>query len=197
MFFAHLLIPHFPYSVDSACVIRRPILKWNSAILRWNYRFVTENDAEIANSPRSRLARYEEYIPQVRCALLKLEELVDALKRRNAFEDAVIIVHGDHGSRIVLIEPRLENKDRLSRQDYYDAFSTLFAVKAPGIAPGHDSRMMPLASLLQNTMPGAINAPKNFTPDTRPDVYLRPSVESDKISGLHAVTMPDLPMSKR
>jgi hypothetical protein len=190
MFFAHLLIPHSPYSVDSACSVRHPILIWNKSSIE-------HEGPELFNTPDSRRARYEEFISQDRCALLKLQELMAAIKRRKDYEDAIIIVHGDHGSRITLVEPRLENKDRLSRQDYFDAFSTLYAVKAPGIAPGYDPRMVAIADLLRTTMPGNQNSSMNFPPPKKPTVFLRYHTESQNKSGLHEVAMPDLPTSYR
>ena len=118
---------------------------------------------------------------------------MDALKTRGTFEDAIIIVHGDHGSRIVLVEPRTENKDRLSRQDFYDAFSTLYAVKLPGTAPGYDTRMMALPELLQKTASGDINASTKTEADTRPTVFLR---NLGKL-GLQEVPMPYLPTTNK
>lgn len=191
MFFAHILMPHFPYSVDSACKIRRPLLAWNSTLLAWKKRHFEINHADKDNSPRARLPRYEEYIAQVRCALLKMEKLLDALKTRG--ENTIVIVHGDHGSRIVLLEPAIENKDRLSRQDFYDAFSTLYVVKWPGISPGYDTRMMALPELLQSTVSGDINASAKFEPDTRPTVFLR----DDEKRALEEVPMPYLPITNR
>ncbi len=187
VFFAHLLIPHFPYSVDRTCEIRRPVIDWNG-------RSDDIGEPEASNSPASRLARYEDYIPQVHCALSKLEQLFDALKARGDFEDATIIIHGDHGSRIVLVEPRAANEDRLSEQDFHDAFSTLYVVKSPKTAPGYDTRMMSLPELLQDTLSGESDAAE---PKTTPSVFLRPSGNPDDAGLLKEVSMPALPITDR
>jgi hypothetical protein len=60
LFFAHLLMPHDPYALESDCTIRRPIMAWH-------YRVV--------KSPEERASRYAEYGDQVRCVKLKLVAL--------------------------------------------------------------------------------------------------------------------------
>jgi hypothetical protein len=59
----------------------------------------------------------------------------------------VIIVHGDHGSRITIESPTAPNSDRLSAADLVDGFSTLFAVKRPGQPARYDRRLLPLDRL--------------------------------------------------
>ena len=44
--------------------------------------------------------------------------------------------------------PIVANKDRLIASDYIDAFSTLFAVKAPGLDPAYDTRTVAIQDLL-------------------------------------------------
>lgn len=187
MFFAHLHIPHSPYSVDSECQIRRPVL-------RWIYRFRGAKKAHSgpANSPESRLAAYEGSIGQVRCAMLKLDKLFSAMKERGTFDDAVIIVHGDHGSRIVLSEPRQEFVNRLTPQDYYDAFSTLYVVKSPAIEPGYDTRMMALPELLEGTVSGSLANPAIRGGKEGAVVYLRGVEAADYLE----VPMPEIRIGK-
>lgn len=187
MFFAHLLLPHAPYSVDSACQIRRPVMGWHQGGVGDTLRKLG-----LSNTPLSRLERYEEYIPQVRCALLKIKRLLNALKIRGTLEDAVIIIHSDHGSRIVLRDPRIKNKTRLSRQDYYDGFLSLYVVKSPEITPGYDMRMMALPDLLRDTVSGRLTAPAIFEGSSLPSVFLR-----GKKKGILRVPMPELPIVKK
>lgn len=183
MFFAHLLIPHSPYSADSECRIRRPVLQWT-------YRFLgTEKPRSgPTNSPESRLAAYEGNITQIRCAMSKLDELFTVMKERGTFDDAVIIVHGDHGSRILLSEPRQKFVNRLTRQDYYDAFSTLYVVKSPAIEPGYDMRMMTLPELLEGTVSGDLGDPTIRVETERAVVYLRKGEIADYLE----VPMPEI-----
>ena len=43
-------------------------------------------------------------------------------------QDAVVIVHGDHGSRIARNDPTAVERTLFSAADYADLYSTLFAV---------------------------------------------------------------------
>jgi hypothetical protein len=60
----------------------------------------------------------------------------------------VVIVHGDHGSRIPLHDPDTANVAVMQPADLSDAFSTLFAIRAPAIAPGYDRRFAPINELV-------------------------------------------------
>jgi arylsulfatase A-like enzyme len=119
--FAHLLMPHGPYVFDAGCQLRPGALKWrkNSPLYRKE------------NTQSSRTLRYHLYFDQVRCTTRRLQELFERMKSAGLFADALIIVHGDHGSRIFRVAPRAKNKDKLARQDLLDGFSTLFAVRSP------------------------------------------------------------------
>jgi hypothetical protein len=183
MFFAHLLIPHYPFTVDSACQVRRPVLEWAN-----RYRDSESLRSGLANTPASRLAHYEGNMAQIRCAISKLDKLFAAMKARGTFGDAVIIIHGDHGSRIVLTEPRIEFQSRLMPQDYYDAFSTLYVVKSPAIAPGYDTRRASLPELLRRTVSG--NQADSISLDEKEVavVFLRGDVETDLLE----VPMPEM-----
>jgi hypothetical protein len=183
MFFAHLLIPHFPYSVDSACQIRRPVMKWASR---------HSPPPGPANSPQSRLARYEEYIPQVQCALSKIKNLFDVMETNGTFENAIIIIHGDHGSRIAQVEPRTKNKARLSPQDFYDGFSTLYVEKSPKISPGYDKRMMALPKLLSNSVSGQPTTLVTSNVIDKPFVFLRDRKVT--LLDMLKVPMPEIPI---
>lgn len=187
MFFAHLHIPHSPYSVTSECRVRRPVLQWT-----YRFRGTQKPHSGPTNSPESRLAAYEGSIAQIRCAIAKLDKLFTAMKERGTFDDAVIIVHGDHGSRIVLTEPRRKFVNRLTRQDYFDAFSTLYVVKSPAIEPGYDARMMALPDLLEGTVSGSLSDPTIRDDKERAVVYLR----EGEIANYLEVPMPEIATSE-
>jgi hypothetical protein len=53
-------------------------------------------------------------------------------------EDAIFIVHG-HPDTASVVSPR----------DYADSYSTLFAVRAPKLAPGYNEEMLPITCLLK------------------------------------------------
>ncbi|MDA0662510.1 MAG: hypothetical protein O3B08_06710 [Proteobacteria bacterium] len=137
VFFAHLLMPHYPYVYDTACAVRSPISSWR-----------LRHDGNLGNSPESRRLSYAQYFAQVGCVEKRLAELFSALKRANAYDRATIVIHGDHGARIGLTDPGTATVSTLTRADYIDGYSTLFALKTPGIPSGVDLRMLPLSSLL-------------------------------------------------
>ena len=76
----------------------------------------------------------------------QLKGLFDALKVAGVFEEATIIVHGDHGSRASVRGSEAEHPAPV------DLFSTLFAVKAPQVVPGYDEQMSPLQDLLASAV---------------------------------------------
>ena len=70
------------------------------------------------------------------------------MKAAGVYDEAIIIVHGDHGARIALADPTAENLSRLTADDHIDNFSTLFAAKVPGLAPGIESGTAPISAIL-------------------------------------------------
>ena len=140
MFFAHLLIPHGPFMYEPSCSVRDPD-GWDG-----------DNDSAPLppNTAESRVRRYTLYLEQVLCVESKLQEMFAGWRRAGVYDRLQIIIHGDHGSRIVLHEPIGSNRDRLLTSDYTDSFSTLFAVKAPGLEPAYDTRMVAIQDLLRS-----------------------------------------------
>ena len=47
------------------------------------------------------------------------------------WENSIIIIHGDHGSRIRIRRPIYANRKEISNEDLRDSYSTLFAAKIP------------------------------------------------------------------
>ena len=147
-YFAHVGSPHYPYAYDRDCVVR-PIGEW-----------LERSDSRVApriNSAEGRRARYEQYVGQVRCAVRSVEKIVAAIPASMA-RDSIIIVQGDHGSRITEHNP---GDPRSNRSDFIDAYSTLFAVRAPGISAGYRTDQISLVCLFR----GLINAGFGTVPD--------------------------------
>ena len=138
LYFAHLLFPHGPFAFDAQCRLRDDISTWPG--YRPPYRK--------ANNERERAFRFRYYFEQVRCTKHRLQLLFDRLKQAGLYDDATIILHGDHGSRIFLNRPRANNRENLSRQDFIDNFSTLFAAKSPAFEAGYDDERLPVSQLL-------------------------------------------------
>jgi len=154
VFFAHLLIPHYPYVFQSNCNIRKPVSSWQTRFHR---------DGTI--DPESRRRRYAAYYDQIRCTLRRLTVLFDAMKAAGSYDDAIIIIHGDHGSRIVQVEPTAENISQLTSEDHRDSFSTLFAAKMPGLAAGTDATVAPISVILPYLL-GDFSGPLFSFPNT-------------------------------
>ena len=94
------------------------------------------------------------------------------MRAAGLYDEAIIFVHGDHGSRIGLVEPSASDKELLSRDDYIDHFSTLFAVKAPWIEPGYDLGLRPVQELFAEILLHGLGA-EGLTPVVAPYVWIR------------------------
>ena len=131
-YFAHLLLPHYPYVTDAACAIKRR----NEWMVRTSFEARWE-DRNLA------------YFDQLRCTMTKVDQALQALARSPAGRNSVVVIHGDHGSRITRRDPVAENMQRgVDETDLVGSHSTLMAVRAPGVAPGYDVARRPVASLL-------------------------------------------------
>ena len=148
-FFAHLILPHYPYVFDGRCALR-------SRTSDWLTNRISSTDPLVHNTADSRAQKYDRYVEQVRCVLTMLDDLLTKLDERGLLDDATIIVNGDHGSRIPRHFPSGTTLARgmLSDEDYRDTFSTLYAIKAPGVSPGYDDRPEPLVELLNHHLGG-------------------------------------------
>jgi hypothetical protein len=146
-YFAHLLIPHYPYVLDESCRVRREIEDWLS-----NAPPSAGFHDAVQNSANSRSERYRRYFAQVRCQQLLLGRLFDAMREANVWRDAIVIIHGDHGSRIMQRSALARHADRITRQDFNDAFSTLFAVRSPRVKAGVERGQRPLQELLAEAL---------------------------------------------
>jgi hypothetical protein len=125
-YFAHLLLPHEPYAFDSACRIR-PVSDWLQA-------YVARVGDQPVNTEESRRLRYSRYVEQLTCLYSRLTAVVNAIPE-GLRADAVIVMQGDHGSRITVREPNVATVDRMTAADFADSFRTLFAVRAPNLQP--------------------------------------------------------------
>jgi hypothetical protein len=141
--FAHLLMPHYPYVYDAACVPRPPS-QWRS---RWSGDDVEMRGAR-NNTPESRAERYALYAQQVTCVQRQLARVIDAVPAALR-ADAVIVIQGDHGSRISLVEAVAANAGRAAPSDYADHFSTLFAIRSPALHAGTDPQAVSIACLVR------------------------------------------------
>jgi hypothetical protein len=162
MYFAHVLFPHAPYEVDRDCRgvgFRQRLTQgwrdgdiWGNTAEGWRLRWALDGG-------------------QVECLYTRLEALMTAIDSAAPPQGVIVVIHGDHGSRIVLTPPYPKRADELTDTDLIDGFATLLAVRGPGIAPGVDSSVV----AVQDFVPGLL---VGFTPATRdsvPVVYLQRS----------------------
>ena len=145
MFLVHLMLPHSPYAFEPDCQFRENPEQWLFASNR--------NLKKKNNTPASRAERYPLYLEPIECTNLKLDKLFGSLQATGKFNNMIILIHGDHGSRIILGKPTLKSgKNPLTKSDVVDGFSTLFAVKWPGRPAEYDRRILPIGPLFAALM---------------------------------------------
>lgn len=108
----HLLLPHDPYSVDANC------------------NTLPEGDWLDEHGPAPLAARDHGYADQVRCTTSRLGLMINALNKTPAGRDAIVLIHGDHGSRTIDTVPFVGGPD-LSLRDLALSYSTFFAIRIP------------------------------------------------------------------
>ncbi len=141
VFLAHVMLPHFPYMLDRECRLRPSVADWldrNDPALR---------GGAYENSVASRNERYALYLDQVECTRRRVGELLAAMRTAGILDGAVILIHGDHGSRIGRTKANAAGRERLTAADYSDYFSTLYAVRSPGQAAGYEAEPRALDQL--------------------------------------------------
>jgi hypothetical protein len=156
-FFAHLLLPHYPYIFDRSCEMRPHTADWLTNRIASTNRLVY-------NTADSRAQKYDRYADQVRCLLTLIDGLLDDLDSRGLLADAIIVVNGDHGSRIPVHFPSglTLASGVLTDSDLSDTFSALYAIHAPGVSPGYDDEPLSLVELLDHHLAGEpLNAPNS------------------------------------
>lgn len=140
MFFAHLLLPHGPYVWGRECQLRTDSDTWLSR------RHEHDNLLTMSN-PHYRKTAYQIYFEQTDCLVTLLDDLLGSLNEQGLLDQATVIVHGDHGSRITIADPVDPAISSASSRDFIDAFSTLLAIRSPLTTPGFDQNTRSVQSL--------------------------------------------------
>lgn len=148
----HELLPHYPYVMDADCRLKDAADWYN------------RRSAEV-----SKTVRLAAYFDQLSCTMQRVDMLLDALAASPAGANTIVIVHGDHGSRITEIDAKIETEGQFSDSDLIAGYSTLFAVRAPGMAAGYEARRQPAARLLEAFVSSgfksdAVTLPPGFAP---------------------------------
>lgn len=118
----HVLLPHRPIQLDAACHV------FSDASKHSGYEYAKE-----PGEPSWREAVLA-YGGQVRCAHHMLGQVIDAVDSTVGRDSSIVIVHGDHGSRM---RPRNLDREQLaaySPTELNAIFSTLLAVRRPHVA---------------------------------------------------------------
>lgn len=144
LFFAHLLLPHSPYGLTADCDVLPDPDAWLMSHVK--------DMLPRRNTDDSRAERYPLYLDQMQCVMQRVGAFLEALERTPGADNMVVIVHGDHGSRLDQGPPTMLYRKDLSLTDYVDAFSTLFVVKHPDLEPGYDRRLLPVEMLLESVV---------------------------------------------
>lgn len=144
---AHILLPHFPYMLSSECGLRPPEY-WQEPAWRKADSSSPSDTEDIATA----------YWEQLGCLHKKSMDLVDAVRDRSDAQDALIIVHGDHGARIQKKTLWLNHDADLGPEDQ-ESLYTFFAVKAPAFRTGEErtpaSMQERFRLVLQEALPSA------------------------------------------
>lgn len=140
-FVAHLLAPHHPYLVDSNC------------------KYLPRADWGYLQVPKSTETRRRLYRGQVRCTTKRVLRAIEAFDRSKAGKNAIVIIHGDHGSRISAIAANEQNYGRFGDEDLIAWFSTFFAVRIPNLDPSYVADRQPASSLLKALADSDFKAP--------------------------------------
>ncbi len=139
-YFAHVLLPHGPFAFMNDCSIdyESPLWARYAAL-----------DGEPVQDDEIYEIRTMRYFEQVECAMTSMGQIFESMKAAGIYEKSIIVVHGDHGSRIGKFRPEYKNLALLTPAEYRANFSTLFAVKFPGGEGKVDNRVLPLSTLLE------------------------------------------------
>ena len=141
-YFVHLLLPHRPLEVDEACRAY-----WDGAH-RVTYGRLRRRPMS-DSLWRARLHRYAE---QSRCAHRFLDEVIAAIDSTVGRDRSIIVVHGDHGSRMVKHGSATERLADMDAGQLNSVFSTLLALRRPGIPARVHPQPVPVQDFLWSTI---------------------------------------------
>jgi hypothetical protein len=120
-FFVHVLLPHRPVQVDAECrILSEPAEYTGYDLLEY------PGDSLWREALRA-------YGEQVRCAHRALARVIDAIDSTAGRDQSIVIVHGDHGSRMHPHAPVRDALEAYTADELNSNFSTLLAVRLPNV----------------------------------------------------------------
>jgi hypothetical protein len=146
---AHLVFPHGPFELDEHCLMH------------------TDPARRLGEIPPSKVAvddrwpeRLAAYNRQMRCAQDKVAKLIAAVDSSVGAANAIVVVQGDHGARIAQHPvPRTQALATFSVEQLNAAFSTLFAIRAPGVTAGVEDEAVPVQQWFWKFVADGFRAP--------------------------------------
>jgi hypothetical protein len=139
-FFVHLLLPHQPWMLDANCGI-------NVALPGTESGTGEGLESHLKGLEDVRRARYANYSRQSLCLVSALTRLFKDPLIRDKLKDAIVVIHGDHGSRNVRPAVFKDPNAELSSRDLVDLYATFFAIRRPHSRPGIEPMPVSLQEL--------------------------------------------------
>ena len=136
--FAHLLVPHAPYLLQEDCSISG----------RYETGYYLADRFTGAEREERRSEYFTAYLKQVQCVLRHLDMLLADVSQSDNYSDAIIVIHGDHGSRISSGNILEEYVPR----DLVDNYGTFFAAKTPLIPQGTSCEFLSLSDAFRRVV---------------------------------------------
>ena len=95
--------------------------------------------------------------------------MIRILREVDAYDDAIIVFHGDHGSKIAKLSSFSLWRDQLQNSDYVDTYSTLFAIKGQD-PPTQNESFLSLNEIFTKSINKLFSA--NFKVPSEPFVFM-------------------------
>lgn len=126
-YFIHTYFPHHPYMFDRKCNVRAP----ND----WTAPWTRPIEREDTDPHYQYIGLYRDILEQALCANETVLSLVAALDRNPATKDAIVIIHGDHGSRITMKRAEGAAHGYTEQREWLDQHATFLAIRWPDKMP--------------------------------------------------------------
>ncbi|EQA99313.1 hypothetical protein L288_19985 [Sphingobium quisquiliarum P25] len=153
VYLGHFLLPHSPFGLTPDCRLKE------GAWMRRQY-------------PGSFTSRENAGYDQLLCTLKKTEAAYRAISKSPAGHNFIMVVHGDHGSRMTNAKPDADQAKLMTDKEKLANFSALFAVRAPAIPGGKDAAPLSLSALMKGLAQSRFSLPPEGKADVRSQVYL-------------------------
>jgi len=135
-YFVHVLHPHRPLEVDEQC----------EALADPTRRVGYEQPPVLSDSGWA--AIMERAGAQIRCAHGALAEVLATLDSTAGRENSIVVVHGDHGSRILQRSAKFTSPVPLDDRQLNGRYSTLLAVRRPGVPAAVRAEPVPVQDFI-------------------------------------------------